>query len=91
MRIGSGRRLAKIGHLDALRNHRFGQAPGVDHRVFVFELLPLERFLAAGRVEALAILPGSIEQAACHFDINDVRIVDFECRGARVQRGCCSA
>ena len=38
----------------------------VDDRLLVLDLLPLEALLAAGGVEALAVLPGRVEQAARH-------------------------
>ena len=51
LRIGSGSRDAKSGTFDPLRNLRLRQrllrrALGVDHRLFVFDLLPLEALLA---------------------------------------------
>ena len=45
--------------------------------LFILNLLPLEALLAAGGVEALAILPGGVEQAARHLG-HDVAIPNLE-------------
>ena len=68
-----------VGHLHPLRNLRLRQPLGVDHRVFALDLLPLEALLAAGDVEALAVLPGRVEQAARHLG-DHVGIADLERR-----------
>ena len=49
------------------------------HRLLALDLLPLEALLAAGHVEALAVLPGRVEQAARHLG-DHVRIPDLERR-----------
>ena len=80
LRIGSGRRPAIIGHLHALGESRGSGRPLVCmHRLFVFDLLPLEAASAAGHVEALAILPGGVEQAARHLG-DDIGVLDLERR-----------
>src|SRR5439155_8384728 len=58
-------------------------ATRMDHRVLIFDLLPLETFLVPRRVEALAVLPGDVEQAPRHLR-TDVRILDLE--GRRLDR-----
>ncbi len=77
-----GQQLGVVGHLDPLGDLGLGQrmlrrALGVDDRIFVLDLLPLEALLAAVGVEALAVLPGDVEQAAGHLG-DDVRVLDRE-------------
>ena len=48
------------------RKRRLRSALGVDHRLLVLDLLPLEGLLAAVGVKALAILASGVEQAAGH-------------------------
>src|ERR1700729_964490 len=74
-----------IGHIHFLGDLWFGHrmlggALGVDHGIFVFDLLPLEALLAAVRVKALTILARDIEQATGHFG-GDIGILDPESRG----------
>ena len=81
-RIGSGRQLGVVGHLDPLGDlglgHRvLGRALGVDDRLLALDLLPLEALLAAVGVEALAVLPGGVEQAAGDLG-DDVGVLDRE-------------
>ncbi len=59
-----GQQVCVIRHLHALRDLRLRQAAGMNHRLLVLDLLPFEALLAAGDVEALAVLPGRIEKAA---------------------------
>src|SRR6185369_12085044 len=54
--------LCKVRHLDPLRYLGFRLLDRVYDRVFLLYLLPFEALLAAGHVEALAILPGDVEQ-----------------------------
>src|SRR6478672_3687004 len=61
-----------IRHLHPLGNLCFREWPllralRVDHGLFVFDLLPLERLPGSVRVEALTILAGGGEQAPCDF------------------------
>src|SRR5262245_59965592 len=67
-----GQQLCVVRHLDAVWNLRIGQrrggrALGVDDRLFVLDLLPLERLLRPVGVEALSILPRGVEEAAGDF------------------------
>src|SRR3954471_538261 len=52
----------------------------MNHRLFVLNLLPLERLLSSVRIEALAILPRGREQAPGHLGAH-VGIPKLECRG----------
>jgi hypothetical protein len=74
--IGDGDPLGDLG----LGERFFRRVLGVDHRFLALDLLPLEAFLAAGRVEALAVLPGNVEQAPGHLG-DHVGIPDRECGG----------
>src|SRR5262249_18523192 len=49
----------------------------MNDRLFPFHLLPLEALLAAGCIEALAVLPRGVEQAPRHFG-HDVAVFDLE-------------
>src|SRR5262249_26341479 len=66
-------------HLDARRDFRLRKPAGVDHWILTFDLLPLEALFIAGRVEALAILPGNVEQASRHFRTH-VAVAQFKRR-----------
>src|SRR5437764_14597867 len=68
-----------VRHLDALGDLRLRLALGVDHRLLALDLLPLEALLAARGVEALAVLPGRVEQAPRHLR-HHVRTLDLERR-----------
>ena len=75
LRIGSGSRRAKSGTFTRSGiSARAGR--GVEHRLLALDLLPLEADLVAVDVEALAVLPGGVEQAARH--LGDRR----RCRGS---------
>jgi hypothetical protein len=71
-----------VGHLHSLGDFRFRQrvlcaALGVNDGVFTLDLLPFEALLAAGGVEAFAILAGDVEEAAGDFG-DDVGVPDRE-------------
>src|SRR5581483_2811048 len=64
-----GQQVSEVGDLDApgdlrLWQRLFRSALGVNDRLFLFYLLPLEALLRAGDVEALAVLAGDVEQTA---------------------------
>ena len=80
----------EIRDLHALRDLRLGQrrlfrAPGMNDRFFVLNLLPFERLVGAVDVEALAILPRGVEQAARHLGA-DVRVAQLERRALDRER-----
>src|SRR5258708_5813139 len=76
------KQVPEVGHRDTLRNPRLGQrlrgrAPGVNDRLLTFDLLPFERLLRSVHVEAFAVLPRRVEQAARDLRA-DVRIAKLE-------------
>src|SRR5438270_448427 len=79
-----------IRHLDSPRDLRLGDRPlgralGVDDGFLALDLLPFEALLAAVGVEALAVLPGGVEQTAG--DLRDhIRVLDGEGRGLDGER-----
>src|SRR5258708_16681960 len=78
------KQVPEVGHRDTLRNPRLGQrlrgrAPGVDDRLLTFDLLPFERLPRPVHVEAFAVLPRRVEQAARDLRA-DVRIAKLEGR-----------
>jgi hypothetical protein len=79
---GLRQEMGKVGHFHALgdlgfRMRMFRGALGVDDGVFALDLLPFEALLAAGGVEAFAILAGDVEEAAGDLG-DDVGVVDRE-------------
>src|SRR5580700_7626900 len=60
----AGEQAGVVGDLHALGYLGLGEAEGVDDRFLALDLLPLEALLAAVGVEALAVLPGDVEEAA---------------------------
>src|SRR5205807_5553013 len=74
-----GEQMCVVAHLHALSNLRLRQSPGMNDRVFPLDLLPFKALLAARGVEALAILPGRVKQAARHLD-DHVGVSDLEGR-----------
>ena len=90
-----GEQVGVVGHLDPLGDlglgeRVLGRALGVDDRILALDLLPLERLLAAGGVEALAVLPGRVEEAAGHLG-DDVGVLDLERRRLDGERDCRTA
>src|SRR5262249_11760678 len=73
---GLGQPAGVVGHLDALDDLRLGKPLDVQHRVLALDLLPLEADPAGRYVEALAVLPGRVEQAARHLR-TDVAVLDL--------------
>ena len=89
-RMRLGQEVGVVGHLDppgdlGLGERVLGRALGVDDRIFALDLLPLEALLAAGGVEALAVLPGGVEQAAGDLG-DDVGVLDRERGGLDGER-----
>src|SRR5205807_3006813 len=74
-----GEQMCVVAHLHALSNLRLRQSPGMNDRVFPLDLLPFKALLAARGVEALAILPGRVKQAARHLG-DHVGVSDLEGR-----------
>jgi len=72
-----GEEPGEIGHGDARGDLGLGLAQGVDDGLLALDLLQLEALLAAVGVEALAVLPGRVEQAASHLGA-DVAVLEFE-------------
>ena len=68
------RHLHPLGDL-GLRQGVFCRTLGLNHRILALDLLPFEAFLASGRVEALAILAGDVEEAARDLG-DDIGVVD---------------
>jgi hypothetical protein len=90
-----GQEVGEVGYLDAGRDlglgpRMFRRALGVDDRVFVLNLLPLEALLAAISVEAFAILSGHVEQGAGDLG-GDVAVFDGECGGFHGERAAVTA
>ena len=79
-----------VGDFHPLGHLRLRQPLGVDHWVFALDLLPLEALLAARSVEALAVLPGRVEQAARHLG-DHVGIADLERRRLEGERAAVAA
>src|SRR5437868_244932 len=75
-----GQTMGVVRDLDPLGNLRLGQSAGVKSWLFFLDLLPFEALVAAVGVEALAILPGGVEQAARHLGAH-LRVANLECRG----------
>src|SRR6266542_4033196 len=73
-----GQQMRVIGYFDALRNLRLRLLRRVDDWLLPFDERPLERFLDAVHVDALAVLPGDVKERAndaraevaiAHFDV----------------------
>src|SRR5262249_36328632 len=75
--------VGEVRYLDALWDLRLRQALRVDDGLFVLDLLPFERLLTPGDVEAFPVLPGRVEQAARDLG-HHVGIADLE--GRRLDR-----
>ena len=74
-----GKELREVGNRHARRNLGLRKASRVNHGLFILDLLPFEAPLVAVRVEALAILPGDVEEAPRDLR-TDVGILDLERR-----------
>src|SRR5947209_13178007 len=72
-----GQQVSVIRHLDALWDLWLREATGMNDRLFVLNLLPLEALLAAVSVETFAVLPGRIEEAPRHLSTH-IRVANFE-------------
>ena len=88
--LGSSVGAVKANFFHALGNLRLGQrmrgrALRVNDRVFVLDLLPLERLLRSVGVKALAILARRVEQTAGHLGA-DVGVAQLERRGLDGER-----
>jgi hypothetical protein len=79
---GLRQEMGVVGHFHSRGDLRFrkrmlGGALGVDDGVFALDLLPFEALVAAGRVEAFAILASDVEEAAGDLG-DDVGVMDGE-------------
>src|ERR1035438_3605425 len=59
-----GQQVGIVWHLDALRDLRLRLFRGVQYRLLAFDERPFERLLRAVDIDALAVLPGDVEERA---------------------------